>query len=95
MRVVEENNLNIDSQGLTELVDAVFANEDGAAPIEISRKQVREGLEAIPIVKVLSETMDTPVVQPSLGALILKHCEDVEKGTLSKADIETALLKAC
>ena len=92
VKVVQENNLNIDSQGISVLVDTIFSNEDESQ--HISRKQVREALESIPVVKVLSKTIVAPVGQRSLESLILEHCEGMEKGTLNKTDIKQAISNA-
>ena len=45
IKVAEDNNLEIDQEALVEMVKAVYMDDDGAMNRNISRKQLRNGLE--------------------------------------------------
>ena len=55
IKVANENNLDVDNQTLTEMVDAVYMNDDGTKANKMSRQSVRVALEQAPEMKVLSE----------------------------------------
>jgi len=51
-------------------------------------------LETIPEIKTLSESLGVPVKESFLQQ-ILRHCEDIQSGTINRTDMANALLKAC
>ena len=55
MQVVRDNELEVDEQGLNDLLEAVYLNEEGEEKSEVSRHAIRQALNEIPMVKELSE----------------------------------------
>ena len=94
MTVLNDNNLDIENSTLVQMVDAVFISDDGTKTTQMSRHSVRKALEHHPELQALSESLEAPA-QESLEQKILRHCEEVASGTISKSDLTTAILKTC
>ena len=51
IQVVTDNNLSVDTGALTEMIEAVYTNDDGSKQKQISRKSIREALVNLPEIK--------------------------------------------
>ena len=73
------------------MVDAVYLKDNGGKKTKMSRASVREMLVNLPEITGYPE--EAPVLE-SLENQILRHCEDVSSGTITKSDLTDAILKA-
>ena len=76
------------------MVEAVYMKEDGSKATQITRKSVREALVNLPEIKGYSDSIEVPLKE-SLEQQILRHCEDVSSGTITRTDLTNAILKTC